>query len=225
MTKEEFRGKLVIECTKWNGYVEKNLRKDIYTNKIGHLNYNLFSEQVAKDYNGQPWCMAFVSFVLQRVIYSDYFETATNLVTPEDRVSTQRAVKKMPSGDDIVFFSRDGTPETVFHVGIVMSRGDGYIVTCEGNTSISDAIVYDGGRVAWRRRRLNDKMLFRGINYEAIQYSNIGWNKDNNGWWYAYGHAKGEYYKNGTKRIDGHFYTFDNNGYLTETQKGDNIKS
>lgn len=49
---------------------------------------------------------------------------------------------------------------------------------------------------------------------EAYDYENLGWNEDTKGWWYAYGHFKGEYYKNQIVCIDGEYYAFDAEGYM-----------
>lgn len=45
-------------------------------------------------------------------------------------------------------------------------------------------------------------------------YENTGWNKDNTGWWYAYGHNKGEYYRNTIVSIGGRLCAFNANGYF-----------
>lgn len=44
-------------------------------------------------------------------------------------------------------------------------------------------------------------------------YENIGWNKDSVGWWYAYGHNKGEYYKSQIATIGNKSYAFNEDGY------------
>lgn len=44
-------------------------------------------------------------------------------------------------------------------------------------------------------------------------YEQIGWQWDGTGWWYAYGHVKGDYYKNQVVQIDGAYYAFDADGY------------
>lgn len=49
--------------------------------------------------------------------------------------------------------------------------------------------------------------------FKKMDYENLGWNWDGTGWWYVYGHTKGEYYKNCVAYIDGQYYAFDSNGY------------
>ena len=47
-------------------------------------------------------------------------------------------------------------------------------------------------------------------------YEKLGWIHDDTGWWYAYGHRKGEYYINNAVRIDGKLYFFDASGYCVK---------
>lgn len=65
------------------------------------------------------------------------------------------------------------------------------------------------------RKSLISEQGFTKIIRPTYQYyKNLGWNKDNNGWWYAYGRMKGEYYWNCTAWIDDKLYAFDKEGYL-----------
>lgn len=53
-------------------------------------------------------------------------------------------------------------------------------------------------------------------------YENLGWNEDKVGWWYAYGHNKGEYHVNNAVRIfcprtgEMELYFFDTEGYCVK---------
>lgn len=51
--------------------------------------------------------------------------------------------------------------------------------------------------------------------FESIQddYKNLGWNKNENGWWYATGTKLGDYYKDCIATIDNKQYAFNINGY------------
>lgn len=53
----------------------------------------------------------------------------------------------------------------------------------------------------------------------GYDYENIGWNKDEHGWWYSYGHNKGDYYKDGFYKINGRWFCFMKNGYLARSVK------
>ena len=56
------------------------------------------------------------------------------------------------------------------------------------------------------------------IIYETkkVDYENLGWNKMDGKWWYATGHHKGDFLKNGIFEIDGAYYAFDGEGYLID---------
>ena len=48
---------------------------------------------------------------------------------------------------------------------------------------------------------------------EGVLYENLGWNHDDTGWWYAYGHKQGEYYKSEIATINGESFAFNESGY------------
>lgn len=60
------------------------------------------------------------------------------------------------------------------------------------------------------------KAIIRPAYVNEIFYENIGWNRDSAGWWYAYGHKKGEYYRSEFKEIDNDLYYFDEAGYCLD---------
>lgn len=66
-----------------------------------------------------------------------------------------------------------------------------------------DVLLYEGHHVATNL----DTGKYAGT------YSRVGWQKDANGWWYAYGWQQGQYHINNAVRIDGKLYFFDTNGY------------
>lgn len=65
-----------------------------------------------------------------------------------------------------------------------------------------------------RKSLISEQGFTKIIRPTYLYYKNLGWNKDNNGWWYAYGRMKGEYYWNCTAWIDDKLYAFDKEGYL-----------
>lgn len=65
-----------------------------------------------------------------------------------------------------------------------------------------------------RRSKIAEQGFTKIIRPTYKYYKNLGWNKDNNGWWYAYGRMKGEYYWNCTAWINDKLYAFDKEGYL-----------
>lgn len=103
------------------------------------------------------------------------------------------------------------------------------------------------GMILWRPGHVaiydNDKVIelasqsvdFRIKEYVSMEWSRVlyskevdydyeyeeGWHRDINGWWYAYGNRKGEYYKNSVRLLTDPFglgycgnYKFDGAGYI-----------
>ena len=75
-----------------------------------------------------------------------------------------------------------------------------------------DILLYEGHHTAVNL----DTGKEAAVKYD---YENLGWNKDKKGWWYAYGHNKGEYHINNAVRIDGKLYFFDTDGYCVYPTK------
>ena len=159
------------------------------------------------------WCAAAVTVWFNRA-------GIIELIVPE--CGCEEMMKKMiekgividlnpPEEGDVVFYNWDSNPDAD-HVGIARTYNDhtNIMKVIEGNKN--DAVDY-------RTIALSDKFV-KGIAHvpfwKAIRqydYENLGWNKDSKGWWYAYGHAKGEYHKNNAVRINNDLYFFDTEGY------------
>lgn len=131
-------------------------------------------------------------------------------------ISTLRNENTYSRGN-IIFYDWDSNGISD-HVGIIHSVNPSanVIKVIEGNKNDS---------VDYRTIAINSTSIqgFGVIDYEKAvkqyDYENIGWNKDNNGWWYAYGHTKNEYYKNQAKTINGQTYLFNSNGYVVDGKK------
>lgn len=54
----------------------------------------------------------------------------------------------------------------------------------------------------------------KNVNYAGQSEYRTGWNRDNIGWWYAYGPKRGEYFKSGFKKIGNAWYHFNAAGYI-----------
>lgn len=54
----------------------------------------------------------------------------------------------------------------------------------------------------------------KNVDYTNQAAYKIGWNRDNIGWWYAYGSKRGEYFKSCLKKIGDNWYSFNANGYI-----------
>ena len=130
------------------GYLEKksNAQLDDKTNNAGYNNYTKYWRDIKPDYQGQPWCACFVSWVFKQVFGLEtakkllkhwpyvYCPTLGNLFTKHAN----------PEVGDIVIFYRNG----VFaHTGIVISVNGDYFETIEGNASSTSGITPNGGAV------------------------------------------------------------------------------
>lgn len=139
----------VLEIAKAEvGYLEKasNSQLDSKTSNAGSANYTKYWRDVYPSYQGQPWCAAFVSWVLMQAFGQAaakkllkhwpyvYCPTLGNLFT---RYAN-------PQVGDIVIFWRGGE---FAHTGIVTKVSGDYFETIEGNTSGASGIIANGGGV------------------------------------------------------------------------------
>nr|DAR06841.1 MAG TPA: hypothetical protein [Caudoviricetes sp.] len=130
------------------GYLEKasNSQLDSKTANAGENNYTKYWRDIKPDYQGQPWCAAFVSWCMMKAFGLDtakkllkhwpyvYCPTMANLFT----------LNSNPKVGDIVIFYRNG----VFaHTGIVIKVSGDRFWTVEGNTSGGSTIIANGGGV------------------------------------------------------------------------------
>lgn len=130
------------------GYLEKtsNSQLDSKTANAGENNYTKYWRDIKPDYQGQPWCAAFVSWCMMKTFGLDtakkllkhwpyvYCPTMADLFT----------LNSNPKVGDIVIFYRNG----VFaHTGIVIKVSGDRFWTVEGNTSGGSTIIANGGGV------------------------------------------------------------------------------
>lgn len=148
MTKTEAINKMLETAKAEVGYLEKrsNSNLDSKTANAGDDNYTKYWRDIKPSYQGQPWCAAFVSWVLMRSF---------------GQAAAEKMLKHWPyvyvptlAGDftnyanpqvgDIVMFKHGG----IFtHTGIVTSVSGDYFTTIEGNTSGGSTIIANGGGV------------------------------------------------------------------------------
>lgn len=220
------------------GYLEKSSNKDLdsKTANAGSANYTKYGRDM---HNIQPtnmdfpasWCDAFVDWCFMKAYgvdtakqllcgnFDDYTVTSAGLYKQSGRWFNN------PERGDQVFFKNN---ERICHTGLVVDVKGGFIFTVEGNTSSGGEIVPNGGAVCAKKYPLNHPRIAgygrpkynlvkdsqESSNTENIKfYEVLGWNKDNIGWWYAWGYNKGEYHVNNAVRINGKLYFFDTAGY------------
>lgn len=130
------------------GYLEKksNAQLDDKTANAGYNNYTKYWRDIKPDYQGQPWCACFVSWVFKKVFG---LETAKKLLKhwPYVYCPTLGSLFTKyanPKVGDIVIFYRNGE---FAHTGIVISVNGDYFETIEGNASSASGITPNGGAV------------------------------------------------------------------------------
>ena len=214
------------------GYLEKksNAQLDSKTANAGSANYTKYARDLFSTLQGQAWCDMFVDWCFVQAFGK---ETARALLCGGFSAYTPTSAafykgkgqyhKNSPQPGDQIFFRNN---QRIYHTGIVTAVKDGRVYTIEGNTSAGAAVIENGGAVCRKSYSLwhplidgygrPDWALVNAQEEKPMDYKQLGWNHDSNGWWYAYGHAKGEYHVNNAVRIDGSLYFFDTNGYCVK---------
>lgn len=130
------------------GYLEKasNSQLDDKTANAGKNNYTKYWRDIKPDYQGQPWCAAFVSWCFMKAFG---LETAKKLLKhwPYVYCPTMAdlfTLNANPKVGDIVIFYRHGE---FAHTGIVIKVSGDRFWTVEGNTSGGSTIIENGGGV------------------------------------------------------------------------------
>lgn len=148
MTKAEAINKMIQIAEAEVGYLEKrsNSSLDSKTANAGSNNYTKYWRDIMPSYQGQPWCAAFVSWVLMQAFGQ---AVAKKLLKHWPYVYVPTLAGDFtnyanPQVGDVVMFKHGG----VFtHTGIVTSVSGDYFTTIEGNTSGGSSIIANGGGV------------------------------------------------------------------------------
>lgn len=174
-TKTENINKMIQVAKVEVGYLEKksNAYLDDKTANAGSNNYTKYWRDVYPDYQGQPWCACFVSWVLMKAFGQSnakkllkhwpyvYCPTLGSLFTKNAN----------PKVGDIVIFYRNG----VFaHTGIVTKISGDKFWTIEGNASGASGITPNGGGVV-EKTYLNSQLpgtKFCTLDWSIISNSN-----------------------------------------------------
>ena len=140
------------------GYVEKASNAFLYdkTANAGDANYTKYWAEIKPEYQGQPWCAAFVSWVFMEALGK---QTAEKLLKhfPYVYVPTIANLFERhanPKRGDIVCFYRNGE---FVHTGIVTSVSGDRFETVEGNTSGGSNVISNGGGVC-KKSYYNSKL-------------------------------------------------------------------
>ena len=150
--------KVILIAKNEEGYLEKksNSQLDSKTANAGSANYTKYWRDIKPDYQGQPWCAAFVSWCFMKAFGQEkaekllkhwpyvYCPTLGNLFTRNAN----------PKIGDIVIFYHNGT---FTHTGLVTAVIGDRFYTIEGNTSGASGIIANGGGVC-AKSYLNSQM-------------------------------------------------------------------
>lgn len=148
LTESEVKNKVIEIAKNEIGYLEKkSLSKlDDKTANAGSANYTKYWRDIKPDYQGQPWCACFVTWVFVQAFGKTkaksllkhypyvYCPTMASLFT----------LNANPKVGDIVIFKHNGT---FTHTGIVTAVSGDKFTTIEGNTSGASGIIANGGGV------------------------------------------------------------------------------
>lgn len=179
--------KVIKEAEKWIGYLEKESNKDLehFTKNAGDENFTIFAKQYKEYFNinlqGGAWCAMFVSCVFRNALGEEvqkrimpnfsYCPTGVNQFKELNRWHTSN-----PQRGDVIFFlnveeNRPG------HTGIIYNVDSKYIYTIEGNTSMKDGVIPNGGAVCKKKYTLKYNRIvgFGRPDYTVI---NIPWQQE-----------------------------------------------
>lgn len=196
------------------------------SNKVWYWDY--YKQQCGVNYNGSPWCAAFVTAGMSLHGEWDFtkdegrFRYCPSLVAWAKQNGQWLDRDEVCKTGDIILFANGGT---ACHVGFVEKRIDSsQVQTIEGNTSVSSN---DNGGAVMRRIRkygsVGSSWYILGFVRPKYSDSNSGtWEKDAHGWWYK--RTDGSYPQNEWVKINNEWYYFNEKGYaLTGWQKIDNV--
>lgn len=140
------------------GYLEKasNAQLDGKTVNAGSANVTKYWRDLRPEWQGQPWCDAFVKWVLwhacggdaeaaKALVYQAGREWSYYTPTSAQYYKNRQRFYAVPQVGDQVFF-KDATG-TICHTGIVEQVTSGSIITIEGNTSGASGVIANGGGV------------------------------------------------------------------------------
>lgn len=127
----------------------------------GKNNDNKFAKEICPSLNNQPWCAIFVSWCFHRakatkLIDGQYDWGFAGCTDAFRRFKAEglQVNKRLAKPGDIVFFNFDNVEVTQEHVGIVIGKTTGGLLTIEGNTCAEHATGSQAnGNGVYRRTR------------------------------------------------------------------------
>lgn len=150
--------KVILIAKNEEGYLEKksNNQLDDKTANAGSTNYTKYWRDIKPDYQGQPWCAAFISWCFMKAFGLDNAKKLLKhwpyVYCPTlGKLFTRNANPKI---GDVVIFYHNGM---FTHTGLVTAVIGDRFYTIEGNTSGASGIIANGGGVC-AKSYLNSQM-------------------------------------------------------------------
>ena len=150
--------KVILIAKNEEGYLEKksNNQLDNKTANAGSANYTKYWRDIKPDYQGQPWCAAFISWCFMKAFGLDNAKKLLKhwpyVYCPTlGKLFTRNANPKI---GDVVIFYHNGM---FTHTGLVTAVIGDRFYTIEGNTSGASGIIANGGGVC-AKSYLNSQM-------------------------------------------------------------------
>ena len=150
--------KVILIAKNEEGYLEKksNNQLDNKTANAGSANYTKYWRDIKPDYQGQPWCAAFISWSFMKAFGLDNAKKLLKhwpyVYCPTlGKLFTRNANPKI---GDVVIFYHNGM---FTHTGLVTAVIGDRFYTIEGNTSGASGIIANGGGVC-AKSYLNSQM-------------------------------------------------------------------
>lgn len=153
------------------GYLEKatNSSLDSKTENAGKNNYTKYWRDIKPDYQAQPWCAVFVTWVFVKAFGKDMAKKLLKHY-PYVYCPTMANLFKLnanPKVGDIVIFKHNGA---FTHTGIVIKVSGDQFWTIEGNTSGGSSIIANGGGVC-KKSYFNSNLP--GTKFCTPEYSQV----------------------------------------------------
>ena len=170
------------------GYLEKksNASLDSKTANAGSANYTKYWRDMKPEWQGEPWCDAFVSWCFLKTfgadmaqkllcggLYSYYTPASANCFKAHKQWHTT------PRMGDVVYFQ---VGSNIGHTGIVEDFRNGYVITIEGNTNGASGVIQNGGGVCRKTYKYGSSYIsgYGRPNYaivEADDMTEADWKK------------------------------------------------
>lgn len=230
MTEQEIRDHVIDVALSFYGIQEGSIQHKEIINAYNSVEPRPRGYKVQYD---DSWCDVFVTVVGD-------IAGITNLIGREcgceEHVKIFQALgiweedgTIVPEKADIIVYNwdkktqpNDGYSDHIGYVAAV-NEATGIIKVIEGNHD--DQVGYRSISIGTGQIRGYAKPNYASMAEPEHFYKALGWQRDEIGWWYTYGHNKGEYYRNkpvkiySEKRKKEELYFFDVGGYAVNPNR------